>query len=116
MSIFCINIPDVGLSQTETCSFFVTHWMKCTVHVVSDCYIQHLKISLYPESMLRQSLRVSKRPQRTVLRALIYTMFISTDYTPVTCFIFYSSARSLQPLVPFKGLFRWRLQSRITSL
>lgn len=99
--------------------------MRCTcntldemykVHVVSDCYIQHLKMSLYPKRMLRQSLRVSKRPQRTAPRALIYTMFISTDYTPVTCFIFYSPARSLQPLVPFKGLFRWRLQSRITSL
>lgn len=34
-SIFCINIPDVGLSQTETCSLFVTHWMKCTS---SCCY------------------------------------------------------------------------------
>jgi hypothetical protein len=31
-------------------------------------------------------------------------MFISTDYTPVTCFIFYSSARGLQLLLPFKGL------------
>ena len=51
-----------------------------------------------------------------VLCAFSYTMFISTDYTPVTCFMFYSSARVLQLLLPFKGLFRWRLHSRITSL
>jgi len=62
------------------------------------------------------SLCVCQNVHIAVPCALIYTMFISTDYTPVTCFIFYSSARGLQLLLPFKGLFRWRLHSRITSL
>ena len=47
-------------------------------------------------------------------RALICTMFTSTDYTPVTYFIFYGSGRGLHCLVPFKGLFRCRIHSRIT--
>lgn len=116
VSIFCINILDVGLSQTETCSVFVRHWMKWTKFMLCQTVSYSASNFHFIQNVYCASLCVCQNVHNAVPYALIYTMFISTDYTPVTCFIFYSSARGLQLLLPFKGLFRWRLHSRITSL
>lgn len=116
VSIFCINIPDVGLSQTDTCGVFVRHWMKCTKFLLCQTVTYSASNFHFIQNVYCASLSVCQNVHNAVLCALIYTMFISTDYIPVTCFIFYSSARGLELLLPFKGLFRWRLHSRITSL